>query len=62
VPAKLSETYYRFSPTGEKVPARWMPLVFALRWAAENPAGDDRPLPGDTLLRKFLSQAASSRG
>lgn len=62
LPAALSETFYRFSATGERQPARWMPLVLALRYAEE--AGTE-PLPrqpGGEFVEKFLGQLANKPG
>ena len=62
LPAALSETLYRFSATGERQPARWMPLVLALRYA-EEAGGEPLPRqPGGEFAQKFLGQLANKPG
>jgi Fe-S-cluster containining protein len=59
LPAALSETFYRFSATGDRQTARWMPLVLSLRHAEE--AAKTEPLPkqpGGEFVQKFLGQLA----
>ncbi|MEX2188430.1 MAG: YkgJ family cysteine cluster protein [Pirellulales bacterium] len=56
LPAQLSETLYRFSSSGERQPAEWMPLATALRYAEDHA---DSPLPrqaGGEFVQRFLAQ------
>ncbi len=61
MPAQLSETLYRFGPTGERQPAEWIPLVMSLR-RAEQKADSQLPRqPGGEFVQKFLSQLSGGR-
>lgn len=62
LPAALSETFYRFSPTGTRQAARWMPLVLSLRYAAEATAEPLPRQPGGEFVQKFLGQLANKPG
>jgi Fe-S-cluster containining protein len=60
LPAAISETLYRFSTSGERQDARWMPLVLSLRYAEG--AAKTEPLPkqpGGEFVQKFLGQLAN---
>lgn len=59
LPAAISETFYRFSPSGERQAARWMPLVLSLRYAEKAAATEPLPRqPGGEFVQKFLGQLA----
>jgi Fe-S-cluster containining protein len=60
LPAVLSETLYRFGRHGERRPARWFPLVLALRFAAEHADEGEPRTPGGVLLERFLRQIAAT--
>jgi Fe-S-cluster containining protein len=55
LPAQLSEKLYRFTADGNRQPARWFPLVLALRYAASHADSALPKQPGHELFGKFLS-------
>jgi Fe-S-cluster containining protein len=61
LPAQLSETLYRFSASAERQAAHWIPLVTALRYAAEH-ASDSLPRhSGGQFVQRFLAELSRPR-
>lgn len=56
LPAQLSETLYRFAPTGDRQRANWMPLVMSLAYAAEHRDAKLPKIPGGEFAQRFLAQ------
>lgn len=62
LPAQLSETLYRFGPTGERQAARWMPLVMSVQYAADEAEGKLPKQPGGEFVQKFLAHLSGRPG
>ena len=60
VPRKLSTVLYRFGDGAGRDRTRWLPLVLALEWVAQNPEIAERRFPGPTLFENFLSKLSGS--
>jgi Fe-S-cluster containining protein len=56
LPAQLSEALYRFGSRGERQPARWMPLMLALEYAAEHRQEAGIREDGIAFVKGFLGQ------
>lgn len=54
LPTALSEKLYRFGEGAGRTAARWMPLVFALRWAEEHTADELPTAPGHELFQQLI--------
>ncbi len=61
LPVKISETLYRFGEGDNPQPARWFPLVLALRWSRDHPHREQAQESGAVRFQQFLQQA-SRRG
>lgn len=58
LPVKISETLYRFGEDDNPQPARWFPLVLALRWSREHPQREQAHQSGAVRFQQFLQQAS----
>lgn len=58
LPVKISETLYRFGQDGQPQPARWFPLVLALRWSRAHPQREEASESGALRFQQFLQQAS----
>ena len=54
LPAKLSVALYRFGDGAAEARPRWLPLLFALEWAASHPDACTRRSRGRRLFQRFL--------
>jgi Fe-S-cluster containining protein len=54
VAVNFSAALYRFGENGQPTVARWMPLVFSLRWSINQTNSDSPKLPAPDLFRRFM--------
>ena len=64
IPVTLSKLLSRFGDGKGERPARWLPLVLALRWVAERRGSDDpevelSTLPGAEMFENFVNLVSS---
>jgi Fe-S-cluster containining protein len=55
VPLEVSRTLRSFNGEWNDRADRWVPLILALKWAAEHP-DDAKPLPGPEMTRELFSK------
>jgi Fe-S-cluster containining protein len=54
VAANISAALYRFGDDGSPGPARWIPLIWSLKWTSDQRPGDAPKLPAPEVFRRFM--------